>query len=103
MGEVAAVDRTLALLDLNFISLVDRAASSVPFSFMREIFQLSITLGEWGRGREMRTSNFPSPSLWLCLSGWLNLGRLKKLLLLRESPVVYFENHATESKKITRA
>lgn len=38
--------KTLALLGLNFISLVDLAASSAPFSFVREIFQLSITLCE---------------------------------------------------------
>lgn len=96
--------KTLALLGLNFISLVDLAASSAPFSFVREIFQLSITLCERGTGREMRTSNFPSPSLWLCLSGWLNLGRLKsysyywsrRLFMLRTTRANLRELHVHE-------
>ena len=71
LGEVPAVDRTLALLDLNFISLVDRVASSVPFSFMREIFQLSITLGEWGRkGKGDEDKQF-SLSFLMALFVWL--------------------------------
>lgn len=88
--------KTLALLGLNFISLVDRAASSssssVPFSFVREIFQLSIT--EQRTGKEMRTSNFPPPSLWLCLSGWLNLGRLKSYS--------YYSSRRLFMRRITR-
>lgn len=96
--------KTLALLGLNFISLVDLAASSAPFSFVREIFQLSITLCERRTGREMRTSNFPSPSLWLCLSGWLNLGPLKsysyywsrRLFMLRTTRANLRELHVHE-------
>lgn len=38
------------LLGLNFISLVGLADSGVPFSFMREIFRFSITLGRQKQG-----------------------------------------------------
>lgn len=71
---------------------------------MREIFHRSITLRERGTGRRMRTSNFPSSSLWLCLSGWLNLGRLKsyfyywspRLFMLRTTRANLRELHVHE-------